>query len=230
MIGQQLQSHTAKFADLVATAIETMNNGQKDINREFTPVIAAAMEDAYNYCTEERGSGCFKRMKDYMESHVSTQRSTMFRTASESVRNSLLTLIGEVKKSMLDKADEVYVAMSRDYLTIVGVQKSEIRMSREERAIRREVDEALGGADAYFDKILVASLEDLKAEYQLQEDATVTEPIDDAEEDAMDVDDEDDEDIDQSDKEGVDQSHDDAASKADTDEAASATRGDEDFD
>ncbi|KAK4507357.1 hypothetical protein PRZ48_001092 [Zasmidium cellare] len=191
MIGGQLQTHSAKFADLVAAAIETLNNGQRDINREFTPVIANAMESSYTFCTDESGPGQYKRMKAHMHDHVSAQRSTMFRTAAESVRKGLMKLCSQVKDVMLDKADEVYVLMQRDYLTLVGVQRSEIRMSREERAARREVDDAIGAADAHFSKVLDADLEELKVEAQQQENEGA-DAVDDIAENEMDVDDEDD--------------------------------------
>lgn len=166
MIGGQLQTHNAKFADLVANAIETINNGQRDINREFTPVIANAMEPSYTFCIEERGPGTYRRMRDYMEDHVSKRQSTMFHSSSEAVRKALLKLFNGVKEAMLDKADEVYVLMQRDYLTLVGVERGTVRMSREERATRREVDDVIAGADTHFSRVLEADLEDLKARQQ----------------------------------------------------------------
>ncbi|KAF2161710.1 hypothetical protein M409DRAFT_69524 [Zasmidium cellare ATCC 36951] len=228
MIGGQLQTHSAKFADLVAGAIETLNNGQRDINREFTPVIANAMEPSYTFCAEERGAGQYMRMKAHMQDHVSTQRSNMFHNAAESVRKSLLKLCNQVKKAMLDRSDEVYVSMSRDYLTLVGVQRSENRMSREERAARREVDDAIGAADAHFGRVLNAALEDLKVEEQENDGADTMEEIAENEmEFEDDVDDSEDED--EAGKDEADDSNTAADDTADVemgeDDAVSSSRG-----
>lgn len=60
---------------------------------------------------------------------------------------------------MLDKADQVYVSMRHDHLSLIGVRPNEIRMSREERTIRRDVDNAVADADtSYFSKVMEANL------------------------------------------------------------------------
>ena len=64
-------------------------------------------------------------------------------------------------------------------------------MSREERAARREVDDAIGAADAHFSKVLDADLEDLKVEAQQQENEGA-DAMNDIAENEMEVDDEDD--------------------------------------
>jgi len=55
MLQQQLRVYEEIFKDLANTVRETINTQQKDINREFIPVITAAMEPAYNACVEENG-------------------------------------------------------------------------------------------------------------------------------------------------------------------------------
>ena len=55
MLQQQLQVYEDIFKDLSATTKESINNQQKDINREFVPVIEKAMAAAYEICTNERG-------------------------------------------------------------------------------------------------------------------------------------------------------------------------------
>lgn len=56
MLQQQLRVYEEIFKDLANAVREAINTQQKDINREFIPVITAAMEPAYSACVEERGT------------------------------------------------------------------------------------------------------------------------------------------------------------------------------
>lgn len=55
MLQQQLGVYEIILKDLTGTVKDTINNGQKEINREFTPVIARAMIAAYEACVNESG-------------------------------------------------------------------------------------------------------------------------------------------------------------------------------
>ena len=63
MLQQQLPVYEDIFKDLSATTRDAINAQQKEINREFTPVIERAMVDAYENCNNEHGIGSFARMK-----------------------------------------------------------------------------------------------------------------------------------------------------------------------
>lgn len=52
---QQLGVYETILKDLTGALKETINNSQKEINREFTPVVATAMEAAYQACIDEHG-------------------------------------------------------------------------------------------------------------------------------------------------------------------------------
>ena len=54
MLQQQLRVYEDIFKDLSATTKESINNMQKDINREFVPVIERAVAEVYEICTNER--------------------------------------------------------------------------------------------------------------------------------------------------------------------------------
>ena len=56
MLQQQLQVYDNILKDVASNAKEMVNTAQKDINREFTPVVEQAMLWAYEACTEERGT------------------------------------------------------------------------------------------------------------------------------------------------------------------------------
>lgn len=55
MLQQQLGVYENILKDLANLIRENVNNIQKDINREFTPVIERAMTAAYTACVDESG-------------------------------------------------------------------------------------------------------------------------------------------------------------------------------
>lgn len=55
MLQQQLGVYETILKDLTGTVKDTVNSGQKEINREFAPVIARAMIAAYEACVNESG-------------------------------------------------------------------------------------------------------------------------------------------------------------------------------
>lgn len=166
MLIQQLDQYSATFGDLCAVAVNSLNEGQREVNREFVPVITEAMEPAYSSAAEERGTGSFKRMKAHVTGHVDVHKTQMFGQASQQVRASLLKLCRTIKENMLGKADEVFLAMQRDYTSATsGVHVGDIKMSREERVARREIDQVITAADKHFQESLDSDLEELKAKF-----------------------------------------------------------------
>ncbi|SMR60840.1 unnamed protein product [Zymoseptoria tritici ST99CH_1E4] len=163
-LGQQLTQYAAIFNDIVNTEVGVFNEGQREINREFTPSIMEAMAPVYDGCTSESGKGMFMRMKGLMENHVAVNKSSMFNQAVAAVRTSLLALCDKVRKSLLEKADGIFVSMQRDYLTIIGgIQVDLVRMSPQERSAKREVDMLIEEVDGWFQEIIEADLEKLKS-------------------------------------------------------------------
>lgn len=59
VLQQQLGVYETLLKDLTATVKETVNSSQKEINREFTPVITRAMVAAYEACVNESGKKLF---------------------------------------------------------------------------------------------------------------------------------------------------------------------------
>ena len=56
MLSQQLNVYAANLSDLSGTVNEKVNATQREASREFTPIIVAAMEAAYKFCTQEQGA------------------------------------------------------------------------------------------------------------------------------------------------------------------------------
>ncbi|KAF2768799.1 hypothetical protein EJ03DRAFT_351811 [Teratosphaeria nubilosa] len=162
MLENQLQAYRAIFGDLATSVINQVNEKQREINREFTPVIARIMEPVYTTCIEESGPGQFKRMKSAMLDHVTSNSVTMFEDATKEVRKSITKMCDSVQSDMLDRADAIYLSMQRDYMSIIGGVKIDTKMPREERLMRREIDEVIGKADTIFQGVVEADVEDLK--------------------------------------------------------------------
>jgi hypothetical protein len=57
-----------------------------------------------------------------MTSHVDQNRQTMFRESTEEVKKHLKQMCGQVEEQMMNKADEVFVLMRRDYMTVITGQ------------------------------------------------------------------------------------------------------------
>lgn len=55
VLKQQLPTYKDSFRDLSVLAQAQITNRQKDINREFVPVVAEAMKQVYDDCENERG-------------------------------------------------------------------------------------------------------------------------------------------------------------------------------
>ena len=83
-------------------------------------------------------------MKHYMTNHIETQRAEMFRESCDEVRTRLNAMAREVEELMANKADEVFLHMSRDYTEIVvGKKTTGEVMPKAERHMRAEVAELI---------------------------------------------------------------------------------------
>lgn len=60
MLQQQLGVYESLLKDLMNIVKDVINNCQKDINREFTPIVADHMIPAYEECTNESGNGVIR--------------------------------------------------------------------------------------------------------------------------------------------------------------------------
>lgn len=90
-----------------------------------------------------------------MHVHVENVKSSMFGDACDQVRQRLQNVCEDVRKTMLDRADGVYTNMQRDYMSIIGgVSVGRVSMPREERSIRRQLDEMITEADTHFQGII----------------------------------------------------------------------------
>ena len=179
MLQQQVGNYENLLKDLSAAVKDIINTNQKEINREFVPVIEEAMAAAYEACVEERGkpscshpdghpliktgTGSFARMKAAMNSHVAQERHTMFQSSAENVKSRLSVMLKELEVYMNDKADEVYLAMRRDYNSVLGggeIPRNGEILPKTERLVRKEMMRIIDGVEKVFSKIAGLEIKD----------------------------------------------------------------------
>lgn len=152
MLKHQLNTYKETFKDIATAARDEIITNQKDINREFVPVVAEAMDRAYDGCSAESGPGSFMRMKGLMSEHMDHEKAQMFRDSTEAVRGKLNKMVKVVEDNILTKADAVFLAVKRDYFAaVVGQNAVNIAdVPRGERLMRSEVLDIVESAENVF--------------------------------------------------------------------------------
>jgi hypothetical protein len=152
MLKNQIYNYEQSFQEIYTLLVTSMTELQRDANRDFTPTIVGIMHTVYNICTEEYGIGSFMRMKGHMNLHVNNHRHHMFNDATATVRQNLDKMCKNLQSTMESKVDEIFDAMRRDYLTVLGGAQftQDAVMSKEERAFRADIKTLLSGVDNMF--------------------------------------------------------------------------------
>ena len=162
MLSHQISVYDQVLKDSAATTKDMIAARQKDINREFGPVIERAMLQSYEWCSNEVGPGQFKRMKSYMAEHVEQSRHTMFQDSANEVKRQLATLAHDVEETLADKTDEVFIQIKRDYRSVLGggeVSQGEV-LPRVQRQVRREIKRTIDGVERMMKKVVGLEAED----------------------------------------------------------------------
>lgn len=163
LLALQLQNYNALFVTVSQHMVEVINNLQREANREFTPVIARNLSSAYDWCSAESGSGCFARMKTHMAAHINENKADMFTESCNEVRDRLVAMCRQVEDAMSTRADEIFVAMQRDYLEVVaGTQLPQGGMPRWERKMRADVAQILQDREKTAEKDAELIVEEAK--------------------------------------------------------------------
>ncbi|KAI4087546.1 MAG: hypothetical protein LQ344_006699 [Seirophora lacunosa] len=173
MLSHQITVYEHILKDLAASEKESITQTQKDINREFTPVIEAAMTPSYEWCAVEAGTGCFKRMKAYMIDHVEQKRQTMFQESADEVKRQLKAMVRDVEERLADKTDEMFIQIKRDYRSVLGsgdVAHGEV-IPRVQRQVRRETKKTIYGVEKMFKKVMGLEVEESADDEMMDQDA-----------------------------------------------------------
>ncbi|KAI2638238.1 hypothetical protein GGS21DRAFT_510278 [Xylaria nigripes] len=155
ILSDQILAHIRTVQALPETIRHRITELQREASRQFTPVIREQMMDAYTICTNEKGPGSFVRMKSAMSGHIEIVRHDMFHEASAAVRAELEVMCQTVKLEIAGTIHEVFEAMCKDYLrTLVGANKANSDLCREEKNMRDCVHKVLLGGDKLFQPVL----------------------------------------------------------------------------
>ncbi|KAI9785143.1 MAG: hypothetical protein M1839_000781 [Geoglossum umbratile] len=142
MLVQQLHTYEAIFKDVVAISTDVINARQREINREFTPVIAVAMQTVYGLCENESGVGSFARMRSHMSNHVDHAKDIMFKKSTDEVRRHLGKMLSSVQETVANRTEKVFLLIKRDYMSVLGGGSStQELMPKEERLARRGAED-----------------------------------------------------------------------------------------
>ncbi|KAL8800856.1 MAG: hypothetical protein Q9182_004876 [Xanthomendoza sp. 2 TL-2023] len=171
MLSHQITVYEQVLKDAAASTKDVIITRQKDINREFTPVIERAMIPSYEWCEAERGPGQYKRMKVYMKDYVETNRHTMFQESAQEVKRQLQAMVKDIEETLADKMDEVFIQIKRDYRAVLGagdVPEGEV-LPRVQRLVRKDIKRTIDGVERMMRIIVGLEVEDL---------ADAVEPVD----------------------------------------------------
>ncbi|KAL8711916.1 MAG: hypothetical protein Q9225_007039 [Loekoesia sp. 1 TL-2023] len=152
---QQLTVYDDIFKETATSVKESINTSQKEINREFVPVIQETLRPVYEACVNEHGPGSFARMKNTMDTQISAKRFSMFRESVDRVRKRLLAMIKVQEKTLADKVDEVLLAIQRDYLPVLGCGEApgQEMLLESQGVFRKDFMEILDESEEIFQKI-----------------------------------------------------------------------------
>lgn len=174
MLRGQLQNYEPFLAAQAHTIKEMITVAQREVNREFTPVIAAAMEQAYVVCGSIVGPGTYMRMKEHMAQHVSTNRTKMFQDACNAVRDQLQQMSARIRVQLAERTDSVYSTVKRDYLMVLGnLGAADASQSPAELRLREDVADVLESGEEIFRRIVENEEVDVESE---EHETSVEEP------------------------------------------------------
>jgi hypothetical protein len=168
LLKSSVTTYEQQFSELNTALFSQMTELQREANRDFTPVIVNLMHDVYERCTDERGPGCYMRMKGLMNDHVERIRHVMFGDATQTVTGHLNQMCRALEEKMSEKVDEIFLGMKRDYMQVLGGIDTDhtAKLPREEQASRTKVKSLLATVDGYFESVAGGQIEEQAAEVE----------------------------------------------------------------
>lgn len=101
-------------------------------------------------------------MKAALNGHVEQQRHVMFQRSADEVRNLLQKMVRSLQEILDEKADEVFLAMRRDYRSVLGggdLPQGEI-LPKAQRLMRKEIMGKINKVDKIFRRVAGLEVED----------------------------------------------------------------------
>ncbi|KAK5957181.1 hypothetical protein OHC33_001552 [Knufia fluminis] len=122
---------------------------QTTANRLCEEIIQSEMSEVYEECKEERGTGCYTRMKNTMKTHLEENAEEMFKQVRVHMRSNLRKMMKSVKKTALRELETSCEAFNRDCGYLISRKGREF--SGLEQGIQSEILEVLDDAKTVFD-------------------------------------------------------------------------------
>ncbi|KAH8752581.1 hypothetical protein F5883DRAFT_651485 [Diaporthe sp. PMI_573] len=146
--------HSKSIEATIQSMKADIQSEQRQANKAFTPEIKAEMIQVYKLCKQEKGGGCFARIKDIMQRNVVKHKNAMYRRASKRVLNELNKIFESNSKEMADSAHTIVEGLQKDFEMIL-INSEMIEASE---VARDHIRGILQGVDARFGSILSGEL------------------------------------------------------------------------
>src|SRR5579859_7924188 len=108
-------------------------------------------------------------MKSHMGNYVDEHRNTMFAESCDEVKQRLIAMCKQVEEFMSAKADEIFLAMQRDYMEVISgtaLPKGQM-MPKWERNMRAAVAKAIEEQAARGSEVISKSDDEPKEEAEM---------------------------------------------------------------
>lgn len=95
-------------------------------------------------------------MKAAMNAHVDQERHVMFQESAAEVQGRLRSLVQNVEETMSNRVDEVFLAMRRDYRSVLGAGEDVQGqvLPKVQRLMRKQVIKIFEGVEEIFKKVM----------------------------------------------------------------------------
>ncbi|KAK0674230.1 hypothetical protein QBC41DRAFT_264526 [Cercophora samala] len=143
-----LEQEEDKIGDVMELD-KRFSDGQKVASRTIESTIKEAMLPAYRACREEKGPGCYERMKGLMRTHMEKEADSMFRAAAEKVEETFRTSLDNCKDKISGKCRGVITTLGREFKRVLW-EEHRIKVSA---ASKEAISNLLATGDRRFDEI-----------------------------------------------------------------------------
>lgn len=99
-----------------------------------------------------------------MNLHVDQERHVMFQESADEVQKRLKKLVQSVEETMSNRVDEVFIAMRRDYRSVLGgeeVAQGQV-LPKAQRLMRKEVLRIIETVESLFQKVVDGEAEKMQ--------------------------------------------------------------------
>ncbi|KAI1502724.1 Dynamin family-domain-containing protein [Biscogniauxia marginata] len=149
LLNDQVLSYTQYIKDILQTFRKTMESMQREASRKFTPVILKTMAAVYDHCAKESGAGSYRRMKQAMIEHVTSNKNTMFEKSCNMAKECLDGLCKNLQAELCSGITEILRLADIDYKNaIIGLDIAQVS-----EAARMETRNLLEEIDVLFEDL-----------------------------------------------------------------------------